>query len=154
MSETAIRPNSPRVTIAATSHHGLIVQIDREKLELPWTGVRVVSAGHVPAAAGAWHLALALEVEADSLEHLLIATEADRVWAALTAMLPLVFQDMPPIDAWAPVVLASSAPLSLLDQPSGKRSFRSPLKAEHNAYSDRSSWAVSGLKLPRSVPAD
>lgn len=90
MSETAIRPNSPRVTIAAASHHGLILQIDREKLELPWTGVRGVTAGHVPAAAGAWHLALALalDVEAVSLEHLLIATEADRVWAALTAVTP------------------------------------------------------------------
>lgn len=116
LSEAAIRPSLTRSTVVAVSHQRLSVQIGGQKLELPWKSVRGISAGHIPVAAGAWHLALTIDVQVDAGEHVLIATEVDRAWAALTAVLPEVL-DVPPIDMWAPVVLARAVPLSIYERP-------------------------------------
>ncbi|MEE4455085.1 hypothetical protein V2S85_25895 [Novosphingobium resinovorum] len=110
-----------RSTVIAVSHQRLSVQIGDKQLELPWKSVRGISAGHIPVAAGAWHLALTIDVQVDAGELVLIATEADRVWAALTAVLPEVLEDLPLIDMWAPVVLAGAVPLSIYDRPGAEK---------------------------------
>lgn len=107
-----------RYTITAVSYVTLRVAIHDEARDIPWSCVRGVSAGCAPIA-DIVHLALAFDIEIDAAERILFITEADRIWAGMTQILPDIFPDFPCVTSWGPLVLRSRTPLSLYDGPDG-----------------------------------
>lgn len=96
---------------------GLVVTVGDDTFELPWIGIRGISAGRAPATAEIWHLVLAIDVIANGRDHILIVTEQDPVWATLTRLLNQIFEQTPPIEVWGPIVLATTAPVSVYECP-------------------------------------
>lgn len=96
----------------------LIVTVGDDTFEVSWTEIRGISAGRAPATAEIWHLVLAIDVTANDHDHILIVTEHDPVWAVLTRLVNQIFEQAPPIEVWGPIVLTTTAPVSVYECPS------------------------------------
>ncbi|MFD1961692.1 hypothetical protein ACFSHP_26710 [Novosphingobium panipatense] len=88
------------------------------RFEVPWGAVQGISAGRVRMDNEVWHLALAADIDREWSARLVIVTEADRIWARFTQVLPQVFPCVPSVTMWGPQALTTPEPISLYDRPS------------------------------------
>jgi hypothetical protein len=100
------------------TEQGMVLMIDGNPCEVPWDAVQGISAGRVRMDNEMWHLALAADIDRQGSARLVIVTEADRIWARFTQILPQVFPCVPSVTTWGPQALTASEPVSLYDRPS------------------------------------
>jgi hypothetical protein len=96
----------------------MVVVNDDMRFEVPWGTVQGISAGRVQLDNEVWHLALAADIDREWSARLVIVTEADRIWARFTQLLPQVFPCVPSVTRWGPQALTTPEPISLYDRPS------------------------------------
>lgn len=103
---------------SAVTLAGMVVVNDDMRFEVPWGAVQGISAGRVQLDNEVWHLALAADIDREWSARLVIVTEADRIWARFTQLLPQVFPCVPSVTRWGPQALTTPEPISLYDRPS------------------------------------
>ncbi|GBH29961.1 hypothetical protein MBESOW_P1215 [Sphingobium xenophagum] len=110
--------NSGWFRLSAVTLAGMVVESADKRCELPWRAVQGISAGRVQLDNEIWHLALAADIDREWSARLVIVTEADRIWARFTQVLPQVFPCVSSVTTWGPQALTTPEPISLYDRPS------------------------------------
>jgi hypothetical protein len=110
---------TPRNEVVGATEGELILRIgDRDEVA-PWLVVTGISAARMKRDRNndQWILVLAFELEMDGYEHVLLLTETEPAWVAITAALPSALPGIAPFEVWGVELLTASAPLELFQRP-------------------------------------
>ena len=107
-----------RNEVVGGTERGLTLRIGDGDEVAPWSAVTGVSAARIRHYRDndQWILVLAFEVEMGGYEHILLLTETEPAWVAVTAILPGALPGIVPFEVWGVELLTAAAPLELFQR--------------------------------------
>ena len=109
---------TPRNEVVGATERGLTLRIGDGDEVAPWSAVTGVSAARIRHYRDndQWILVLAFEVEMGGYEHILLLTETEPAWVAVTAILPGALPGIVLFEVWGVELLTAAAPLELFQR--------------------------------------